>query len=156
MLTARWTLGPPNTRLLACYWKLLFPYLYHGSIWIGYFNNVPNLQIGAEYPINTSSKLCVLLLTDHGWEFQNNALWDTLKHVLSNWFHSNWLADYHAASSGINHSQSFPCYFQRSALKVYWWTILHTCKTYRNTQKHLESVFLIRTSHKHTNSKIES
>ena len=45
---------------------------------IGRDNNIPTMQFFIGIIRNTQSKSYMLSLTEGVWDFQNNALWDTL------------------------------------------------------------------------------
>ena len=45
-------------------------------------NNVPKMQFFTGLSRNAQSKSYMLSLTWYGWEFRNNALWDTHEHAL--------------------------------------------------------------------------
>ena len=49
---------------------------------IGHVSNIPVMPFLTGISDNTQSKSCMLSLTEYFWDFQNNALWATLKHAL--------------------------------------------------------------------------
>ena len=55
-------------------------------ILIGHVINIPTMQLWTGIPRITQSKqytcTCILSWTEYKWEFQNDALWDTLQHAL--------------------------------------------------------------------------
>ena len=65
-------------------WKVSFYIIAH-------VNNIPTLQSSVRIPRKTQQKFYMRTLTEYAWEFQSDALWDTLLHALSSEYYSHLL-----------------------------------------------------------------